>query len=101
MSPVPLHHRATWLAAFSGSCYGAPMMHRRTFILLAAAAAAAPALPRPASADAAFQAWLEGVRREAMAQGVDAGTLDRALRGIEPIPRVLELDSAQPEFKLT
>jgi membrane-bound lytic murein transglycosylase B len=77
------------------------MMHRRTFILLAAAAVVAPVLPQPASADAAFQAWLEGVRREAMGQGVDVGTLERALRGIEPIPRVLELDSAQPEFKLT
>ncbi len=77
------------------------MMHRRSFTILAATTAVAPLLARQASADPAFQAWLQGVRREAQAQGVDAGTLDRALRGVEPIPRVLELDSAQPEFKLT
>ncbi|MBL8673507.1 MAG: lytic murein transglycosylase [Rhodospirillales bacterium] len=36
-----------------------------------------------------------------MSKGVDAATLDRALRGVEPVPRVLELDRHQPEFKLT
>jgi len=75
------------------------MMNRRSFTLLAASVAAAPL--HAASADPGFQAWLQGVRREAQAQGVDAGTLDRAFRGIDPIPRVLELDRSQPEFKLS
>jgi membrane-bound lytic murein transglycosylase B len=75
------------------------MIHRRTFTFLAASAATVPVFP--ASADAGFQNWLQGVRREALSQGIDAGTLDRAFRGVEPIPRVLELDRAQPEFKLT
>lgn len=75
------------------------MLSRRAFAVFALATP--PWLAHTARADPAFQSWLQGVRREAMAQGVDAGTLDRAFRGVEPIARVLELDSAQPEFKLT
>ncbi len=75
------------------------MIGRRRLAILAAASA--PLSCRAASADSGFQAWVQGVRREAMAKGIDAGTLDRAFRGIEPIPRVLELDRAQPEFTLT
>lgn len=89
------------MAAAATACYAPAMMHRRPFVALTAGAAVLALRPVVALADAGFQAWLQGVRREAMAQGVDAGTLDRAFRGIEPIPRVLELDSAQPEFKLT
>jgi membrane-bound lytic murein transglycosylase B len=77
------------------------MINRRTFAILAAAASLGPWLPQRAAAEPAFQAWLQGVRRDARSRGVDSATLDRALRGIEPIPRVLELDSAQPEFRLT
>lgn len=75
------------------------VMNRRLFLILAAAAV--PIRTQPAAADPAFTAWLQGVRRDALAQGVDNATLDRAFRGIEPIPRVLELDRAQPEFTLT
>jgi membrane-bound lytic murein transglycosylase B len=60
--------------------------------------------PTPALAqtgDAKFAAWLRGVRAEAMRAGVDEGTLDAALGGIEEIPRVLELARNQPEFKMT
>ncbi len=77
------------------------MMHRRTFTRLATTATLVPVFAHTASADAGFQAWLQGVRREALGQGIDAGTLDRAFRGVEPIPRVLELDRSQPEFKLS
>lgn len=48
-----------------------------------------------------FQAWLDGFRAEALAKGLKAETLDAALTGIQPIPRVLELDRRQPEFTLT
>ena len=48
-----------------------------------------------------FQEWLKGVRQEALAAGVSQEVLDRAFRGIKPIPRVIELDRSQPEFKLT
>ena len=48
-----------------------------------------------------FAQWLEGLRRDAAAQGVPAATLDSALRGVEPLPRVLELDQKQPESTIT
>lgn len=55
----------------------------------------------PASASQDFAAWLDGVRAEALAAGISNATLDAALTGIEPIPRVIELDRRQPEFTLT
>lgn len=48
-----------------------------------------------------FQTWLEGVRTEALSMGMKPETLDRALKGVQPIPRVIELDRRQPEFTLT
>jgi peptidoglycan lytic transglycosylase B len=48
-----------------------------------------------------FQKWLKGVRQEARADGVSKEILDQAFRGVKPIPRVIELDRSQPEFKLT
>ena len=48
-----------------------------------------------------FEAWLQGVRAEAASKGISETTLDAALTGIEPIPRVIELDRKQPEFTLT
>ena len=53
------------------------------------------------SATPEFQAWLEQLRREALAQGVHASTLDRALIQVRPIDRVIELDRRQPEFTQT
>jgi membrane-bound lytic murein transglycosylase B len=48
-----------------------------------------------------FQEWLKGVRQEARADGVSQAVLDQAFRRVKPIPRVIELDRSQPEFKLT
>jgi membrane-bound lytic murein transglycosylase B len=61
------------------------------------------ALMLPGQLEAAqdFSAWLQGVREEAKAAGISETTLDQALVGIEPIPRVIELDRRQPEFTLT
>jgi len=58
----------------------------------------APLEPPP---DPNFTVWLRGVRAEARAKGIKDSTLDAALSGIRPIPRVIELDRNQPEFKLT
>lgn len=55
----------------------------------------------PAQMPANFEAWLGGVRRDALQQGIGSGTLDLALAGIAPIPRVIELDRRQPEFTQT
>ncbi len=48
-----------------------------------------------------FDAWLVGLRAEAIAMGVDVEILDTALTGIWPIARVIELDRRQPEGRLT
>lgn len=48
-----------------------------------------------------FQTWLQEFRAEAEGRGISVTTLDSALNGISPIPRVVELDRKQPEFTLT
>ena len=48
-----------------------------------------------------FKQWLADLKNEAAGKGISAKTLDEALTGIEPIPRVIELDRRQPEFTLT
>lgn len=57
-------------------------------------------LPDPAAATD-FESWLRDLRREAGEKGISEKTLDQALTGIAPIPRVLELDRKQPEFSRT
>jgi len=70
--------------------------------LLATAMWVAPAgVMRAASADANFTAFLAGVRRDAVAQGIRAGTADFALSRAEYLPRVIELDRTQPEHTMT
>jgi membrane-bound lytic murein transglycosylase B len=60
------------------------------------------ALPAHAqSSDPKFAAWVRALRADAAKAGVDSGTLDQALAGIEPIPQVMELARNQPEFKMT
>ncbi len=48
-----------------------------------------------------FDAWLGALRDEAAGKGISASTLDTALQGLRPIPRVIELDRQQPEFTQT
>lgn len=57
------------------------------------------ALPGLCSED--FSIWLEGVRQEARTKGISDATLHETLDGLQPIPRVLELDRRQPEFSQT
>jgi membrane-bound lytic murein transglycosylase B len=70
-------------------------------------AAAPPSPPSSAEAPAEeapkpeFLAWLAALRDEARAKGIGQPTIEAALSDVKPIPRVLELDRAQPEFKLT
>ena len=53
------------------------------------------------ASDQPFGEWLAALRAEAASIGVSEATLDAALTGIKPIPRVIELDRNQPEFTLT
>ena len=48
-----------------------------------------------------FAEWREGVRSEALSLGISASIFDTAFSGIEPIPRVIELDRSQPEVTIT
>jgi membrane-bound lytic murein transglycosylase B len=45
-----------------------------------------------------FDDWLAGLRTDAIARGISVDTLDAALKGLKPVPRVIELDRRQPEF---
>lgn len=55
--------------------------------------------PAPGADD--FSSWLNELRQEALVRGISEATLHEALDGLEPIPRVLELDRRQPEFTQT
>ena len=73
----------------------------RVAVALLALCLLSAALVTPASASPPpFDQWLTGVREEARKRGVSDRTLDAALAGVAPIPRVVELDRNQPEFKL-
>ena len=48
-----------------------------------------------------FASWVQDLRAEARQKGISDDVLDQALNGIAPLPRVIELDRSQPEFKLT
>ncbi|HLZ82846.1 MAG TPA: lytic murein transglycosylase [Caulobacteraceae bacterium] len=94
-------------------------MDRRVFLALAAAGIAGSAIaetpaaqkpvaesgatPRPAdllgaTGEGYFIDWLNGFYAQALAAGVARPVLDGALSGLSPDPRVLALDSRQPEF---
>lgn len=48
-----------------------------------------------------FGDWLSELRQDARAAGISERTLERALSGVAPIPRVIELDRRQPEGRMT
>ncbi|MGB1873058.1 MAG: lytic murein transglycosylase [Candidatus Puniceispirillaceae bacterium] len=53
------------------------------------------------AAEQPFDEWLVDLRAEARSVGISQATLDAALSGVKPLPRVIELDRNQPEFTLT
>ncbi len=58
-----------------------------------------PSVPEitPAQEDK-FAAFLRSFRTEALAEGIRPETYDRAMAGLEPVPRVETLNAEQPEF---
>ena len=55
----------------------------------------------PADADPqqkAFKRWIMDFRTSARAAGIDEATLNVAFADVRYLPRVVELDQAQPEF---
>jgi len=69
----------------------APVIAMIVFLMLSAAI----------TEGAEFSQWLDSLREEAVARGISEKTLDRALAGLEPMQRVIELDRNQPESKMT
>lgn len=61
----------------------------------------AAAVSTSPSAVKSFQDWLGAFRSEASQKGISGKTLESALTGVHPIPRVIELDRRQPEFTQT
>ncbi len=60
-----------------------------------------PGLVPSAAAQGDFDHWLRQLRAEARGRGIRASTLERALAGLAPVPRIVELDRRQPEGRLT
>lgn len=78
------------------------MLIRRMALLGGAACLSTAALlPSRVRANVGFDSFLDGVRADARRAGVSAATLNRALAGLRPNQRVLELDRRQPESVLT
>ena len=68
----------------------------------AALGATAPESPlRAPSGPEGFDRWVADFRVRARAAGIDEATLSAALDGVQHLPRVVELDRAQPEFTRT
>jgi membrane-bound lytic murein transglycosylase B len=76
------------------------MITRRALLAAAPFAALVPAAP-PAHAAGRFDAFVALLRAESARAGVSAAVFDAAFRGVQPNPKVLELDRHQPEFTLT
>ena len=75
----------------------ASVLFAAALCFLALLVAAPPAVQ---ATEGSFDGWLKELRTEARDRGISAATLDTALAGVRPIPRVIELDRNQPEFKL-
>jgi membrane-bound lytic murein transglycosylase B len=78
-----------------------PFRLSRRALLAMPLLAAAQRPGRALAAEDDFDGFIAGVRRDALAQGIRAGTVDEALRGAEYLPHVIELDRKQPEHTLT
>src|SRR5215471_5321903 len=76
------------------------MLSRRRSLCLAAALAPVPVFAQSGS-DARFIAWLAALKAEAIKAGVDPGTAEQALSGVQLLPEVMELARNQPEFKMS
>jgi lytic murein transglycosylase len=86
------------------SCASAPSAPSAAPPAPAASAVAAQA-PQASADDAALQQgfarWVAGYRATARAAGIDEATLRVAFDPVQYLPRVIELDRAQPEFTRT
>ena len=71
------------------------------FVAASGVGLSSPAMTPAMASDQPFDEWLVELRAEARGVGISEATLDAALSGVQPLPRVIELDRSQPEFTLT
>ncbi|MFZ6764215.1 lytic murein transglycosylase [Pseudoroseomonas sp. WGS1072] len=76
-------------------------MVSRRFLLSRVAALPALAATGAQAATSSFEAFMAEVASDARRAGISQSVLQRALTGIRPNEKVLELDRRQPEFTLT
>lgn len=53
------------------------------------------------AAEQSFESWLSGAKTEAQSKGISQDIINRAFRGVAPVPRIIELDRKQPEGTMT
>ncbi|MEQ9111505.1 MAG: lytic murein transglycosylase [Rhodospirillaceae bacterium] len=68
------------------------------FLMLGFSAFASAQEIAPEIEKESFDEWLQAVSNEAKSLGLKDSVVDEALEGVEPVPRVIELDRQQPEF---
>jgi len=104
--PTSLPPRRPWLVstmlAITGlaSCASAPSAAPPS-PAASAVAAQAPEAADDAALQQGFARWVAGYRTTARAAGIDEATLRVAFDQVQYLPRVIELDRAQPEFTRT
>ncbi len=54
-----------------------------------------------AHADQEFDQWVKAFKQDAIAKGISPETVNKAMQGVAPIKRVIELDRKQPEGTMT
>ena len=104
-----VRHRPRWVAlavAALTACASPPPTSPKPIApgipsSIAVAASAPASAPGEAARPPGFDDWVSNLRRTARAAGVDEATLHVALDDVRFLPRVVELDRAQPEYTRT
>ena len=104
--PTSLPPRRPWLVSTMLAIMGLASCASAPSAAPPAPAASAVAAQAPEAADDAalqqgFARWVAGYRTTARAAGIDEATLRVAFDQVQYLPRVIELDRAQPEFTRT
>jgi lytic murein transglycosylase len=101
----PLRHRSacTVVAAFAAltGCAAAPSTPPEPASAASTGSAATAAQADEPTLEQAFARWVARLRPGMQAQGIDEATLRAAFDDVHYLPRVVELDRAQPEFTRT
>ncbi|WP_205584553.1 lytic murein transglycosylase, partial [Pseudomonas aeruginosa] len=76
----------------------APLQTKAPFTGSGPAASVSDGAPNEAQPGQSFEQWRDAFRQQALGDGIDAQTFDRAFAGVQPDPAVVEADRSQPEF---